>query len=375
MSIRQVDILLVALNEYQTDARSINFLNTFRVLNLHSIGIFASLGKKTPEISPSNAEVFHLSLSKFKRLTPNWIEFCSKASLLVNKFAPRVVFAEDLYSLPIAYLFKKKFNSKIIYDSREIYSELASTRNKKIRQRILANIEKSYIPFVDTIIVTGGLDKEILLEKYPFSTIEIVYNYPSRPKNLIPIDIRKILELPKNSIILVYQGMIFEGRGLELAIKSIKHLDNAHLVVLGRGGYRTKLENLAKTLGVINRIHFLGEVQYSQLLNYTSGADIGLTLIEPISLSYKLALPNKLFEYCQAKIPIIATKLPAIERIFEKFKIGELVEPDISAENLSKVIINTYKNRDIYASTIAKASSIFVWESQIPLIEQILTKK
>lgn len=375
MKKQPIDVLLISLNDSQTDARSINFLETFRKLNLKAVGIFASSHQKNHLSSNQNFQIVNLRLSKSNRLTPKWIEFCTRANILTNHFAPEVVFAEDVYSLPIAYQFKRKFKSKIIYDSREIYSELASLRNKKYKKRIISKIEESLIPYVDTILVTGDLDKKVLSKKFTSSPIEVVYNYPPRAKKIHPIDFKKTLGLPYDSVILIYQGMILEGRGLELALNSLQYIDRAHLVILGEGEYSSKLRDFAKSLGLEHKTHFLGAIPYSELLSYTSGADIGFVLIEPISLSYKLALPNKLFEYCQAKIPIIATKLPAIESIFQKFKIGRIVHPDVSAENLSKEISLILEDRNSYLRELDKASHFFVWETQIPLIEQILTQK
>lgn len=372
MKTKPIDVLLLALNEFQTDARSFNFLETFSKLNLKSVGIFATVKGKQVPLTKQNQDIVYLRLRKFKRLAPKWLEFLLRASLSVKNYSPNFVFCEDLYSLPIAYLYKRKYNSKIIYDSREIYSELASLRNNKIKRNIIATIEKGYVPFVDTILVTGELDKEILKEKFPGLNILVVYNYPPKAKNLQPVNYFQILDIPTNSIIMIYQGMILEGRGLELSIKTLQFIENAHLVIIGKGEYVGKLQELSKRLKVEHRTHFLGEIVYSQLMNYTAGGSIGLALIEPISLSYKLALPNKLFEYCQAKIPVVATRLPAIDRILREFRIGELVEPEISPENLARIVKTTYENRNSYIEDIERASKIFVWEMQIPLIEKII---
>lgn len=375
MKTKSIDVLLLALNEYHTDARSFNFLETFSKLNLRSVGIFATIKRKQCSFAKQNQEIVYLNLRRLKRLAPRWLEFCIKASLLVKNFSPKFVFSEDIYSLPIAYLFKKKYNSKIIYDSREIYSELASLRHSKIKKNIIASIEKRYGPSVDTILVTGELDKKILREKFPSSNFLVVYNFPLRAKNLQPVNYFQILGIPNNSIIMIYQGKILEGRGLELSIKTLQFFENGHLILIGKGEKVEGLQKLSKRLKVEHRTHFLGEIAYSQLLTYTAGGSIGLALIEPISLSYKLALPNKLFEYCQAKIPVIATRLPAIDRIFQEFRIGELVEPEISPENLANVVTTTYENRKFYAEELERASKIFNWEMQISLIEQIFRRQ
>ena len=91
------------------------------------------------------------------------------------------------------------------------------------------------------------------------------------------------------------------------------------LVVLGTGVFRTKYEKLASELGITDRIHFLGNIDQKELINYTAGADIGVALIENISKSYYYALPNKLFEYIMANVPVLISDLPQMKKIVDDY--------------------------------------------------------
>ena len=77
-----------------------------------------------------------------------------------------------------------------------------------------------------------------------------------------------------------------------------------------------------------DRIHFLGAVNHNELLTYTASADIGLALIENISISYYYALPNKLFEYIMAGVPILSSNLPQMKKVIDDYQVGKYVDPE-----------------------------------------------
>jgi glycosyltransferase involved in cell wall biosynthesis len=79
-------------------------------------------------------------------------------------------------------------------------------------------------------------------------------------------------------------------------------------------------------------VHWLGAVPYDTLHALTCGADVGLCLIEPVSMSYEYALPNKLFEYMMARVPCLATDLPALHDHITRYPVGILVERALSPQ-------------------------------------------
>ncbi len=102
-------------------------------------------------------------------------------------------------------------------------------------------------------------------------------------------------------------------------------IPNVHFVILGEGEYRKKFEAEANNSNCSDRIHFLGAVNHTELLTYTASADIGLALIENISISYYYALPNKLFEYIMAGIPILASNLPQMKKVIDDYKLVNML--------------------------------------------------
>jgi glycosyltransferase involved in cell wall biosynthesis len=120
------------------------------------------------------------------------------------------------------------------------------------------------------------------------------------------IDFREEYGIPADKIILLYQGVLLEGRGIPLIMRTMRQVENSVLLILGDGEQKHNFQKLATELGVNDRIIFAGTIQQSELINYTAGADIGLSLIENISISYYHALPNKLFEDIMAGLPVLS---------------------------------------------------------------------
>jgi glycosyltransferase involved in cell wall biosynthesis len=151
------------------------------------------------------------------------------------------------------------------------------------------------------------------------------------------IDLHKKFGIPDENRIILYQGVLSEGRGIELILNALKILPNYAFVILGEGAFKEKFIGLSKKLNLSNRVHFSGMIPQDKLLDYTAGADLGIALIENISKSYFYALPNKLFEYIMAGIPVIVSDLPQMKNIIETYDVGKIVI-DLQPKNIADTI-------------------------------------
>jgi glycosyltransferase involved in cell wall biosynthesis len=73
-------------------------------------------------------------------------------------------------------------------------------------------------------------------------------------------------------------------------------------------------------------VHFLGKISGDHLYEYTPSADIGLCLLENMGLNYYFSLPNRIFDYLQAGVPVLASRFPEIVNIVEKYNTGRLID-------------------------------------------------
>jgi len=218
------------------------------------------------------------------------------------------------------------------------------------------------------------MDATYLEKIYNITNTLVLRNLPSYKKPANIVDYRKLFDLPKNRKIILYQGVLLEGRGLSLTLKALVQLPDTDFVILGGGVYRRKYEEEAKKLNVQDRTHFLGAIKHEDLINYTAGADIGLALIENISLSYYYALPNKLFEYIIAEVPVLVTELPQMEEIVKEYNVGEILQ-DETTDGLSNVLARMFNQKDIlqnYKVNCTKAAKELNWEVEFNKVKNLL---
>src|SRR5690606_9274555 len=134
--------------------------------------------------------------------------------------------------------------------------------------------------------------------------------------------------------IIIYQGSVNINRGIEPLVTAMKHIENAHLYIIGVGDVFDKIVQQVLDLNLQDKITLLGKIPFKFLHHYTHQADLGLSLEENVGLNYKYALPNKLFDYINAGVPVLTSALPEMEKIVSTYKIGETIE-SITPENIA----------------------------------------
>jgi glycosyltransferase involved in cell wall biosynthesis len=129
--------------------------------------------------------------------------------------------------------------------------------------------------------------------------------------------------------LVLHQGAAAPFRGCEQLVRAMSRVAGAHLVFLGNGDPRTArgLAAIAAESGVRDRVHFLPSVPLGRLLATTRQADVGVSLLEGNCENHRLALPNKVFEYVAAHVPVVTSALPELERLVRSHGIGWTVDP------------------------------------------------
>jgi glycosyltransferase involved in cell wall biosynthesis len=232
--------------------------------------------------------------------------------------------------------------------------------------KVVGFIERYFIKKVELILTTGEMDSEFLEKYYGIKNTLVIRNIPLAQPINYKYDFRKELEIHEDKTILLYQGVIIGGRGFKPTLEAMKLLPEVCLVVLGDGERKSEYEQFAKELGLADRIYFMGTIAQEELINYTAGGDLGICLIENISVSYYHALPNKLFEYINAGLPVISSNLPQMKKIVENFDAGIIVD-DLSAESIAssiKKLINEKGLREKYSLNCLKASKELNWQTE-----------
>ena len=365
-------IALVYLGDFFFDARLINMTLSLLSEN-YQISIIGTHENVLQTKIFKNVQFHQIQLIKTGAL--KYLEFHKKTKKILQDNTYDTIISCDLYSLS-AVVSCKKLTQQIIYDCREIYFELAAHTKKPIHRYWNYFFERHYLKYVNQIMVTADTDLKYLqniYQKYTLLQWHIIYNYPSKAfikksPNRLP------LSIPKNNIKIIYQGVLQKGRGITKLIDLANHNDSISVVVVGDGEHHNYFLNYNQKYNINENVHFIGKIPYLELLNITSQCDIGWALITKKGLSNQFALPNKLFEYLVSGIPTIASNLPNISNIFNKYRVGEIVQSN-TIEECNNMIIKIYKNRDEYTKTIVVAAKNFTWDIQHGKFMEIVSGK
>lgn len=287
--------------------------------------------------------------------------------ILLFKVKPRVLTVHILELLPLAFIAKKFINTKIVYDAHELETEKIGMT--PFRQSIAKKIEKLFVKYVDKITVVGYEIADYYKVLYPhLPKPEVILNTPYYQTPIKNDYFRLHYQFESTDLIFLYQGMFSKGRGIETTLKAFEKLkDKAKKVVfLGYG----PLEKLIMSYALRCSNIFCHEaVKPAELLNYTSSADWGIFFLDNPCLSYEYALPNKLFEYTMAGLPVIVTPNIQIKKMVDTYKIGKVTKSHV-LKDLVLILENTnYQHLQDFQFSVINFRSTFHWQMQE---EQIL---
>ncbi len=262
---------------------------------------------------------------------------------------PDVVHCHDTLVLPLGVIVKLFTGAKLIYDAHELESD----RNglSKFQSRITLWVEKFLWRFVDALVVVSPSIQKWYQEKLGTKKSIVILNSPLFQENEgSGVDyLRSKYCIPADCKIFIYVGILGDGRGLELVTQAFIDPDvSSHVVFLGYGELKGCLKKLAEQH---SNLHVHDAVPHSLVVPVVKSADFGLCLVENVSLSDYYCLPNKLFEYCFAGVPVLASDFPDIRSVIKDYGIGECCDLKIdSIRDSIKKIENSnikHKFRDI----------------------------
>jgi glycosyltransferase involved in cell wall biosynthesis len=159
--------------------------------------------------------------------------------------------------------------------------------------------------------------------------VHVVPNYPELAASETVRDLRSLVgggSIPNRGPVVLYLGGLMAGRGLEQLVEAIGLARSSELVLLGDGPLASDLLRRAAVSGAADRVHLLGPVPPKDVIGYASSADVGVSPILPASLSYRYSLPNKLFQYMAAGLPVVASDFPQVREVVEGARCGLVVD-------------------------------------------------
>lgn len=269
--------------------------------------------------------------------------------------------ASDLAALPGVWLAALCRRKVVLLDSRELFTQTPFLVHRLLVRRIWEMMERFLYPKVNYIITVSPPIAEYFERKYQ-KPVWLIYNLPLR---------KETFASPRlESKLLLYQGMLHPYRGLEELILALKYVEQWKLWIVGDGPLRSHLEILVKQQGLEGRVRFFGMVPFEAVDEYTRQATMGVSAELPRGLNHKYALPNKLFDYIQLGIPVLAGEAPLVQRIVRHYECGVVVQP-WEARSIARTLQTVAADPTSYAKWVQGArgaAELLHWEQQVPCL-------
>ena len=261
---------------------------------------------------------------------------------------PEILHGHDADALPPVAAAARRIGIPFIHDAHELWADQENRgRSAPYFAAFRAYyrlVEARLLPRAAAVLTVSPPIAELLRSRYGLARVELVPNYPDVDPGELPVrrDLHALASLPADTPVILYLGGILPWRGLEELVDAISLLRTpAHLVLLGWGGLAASLQVRAAQRGIASRVHVLPPVPSDEVIGYAADASIGVSPIPPSSLNYSLSLPNKVFQYMAAGVPVVASDFPQVREVVEGSGAGRCIDtrrPEVIAAAIDAIL-------------------------------------
>lgn len=307
-----------------------------------------------------------------------YLEFQWRLRKFLSENPADILVANDLDTLWPNFIVARKRAIPLVYDAHEIFTEVPELIHRRLKQRTWQRLEEKLLPNIKHMITVNESIANWYHEKYGVRPV-VVRNIPDKPSTII-LKTREDVGWPLTKKIIVMQGAgINIDRGSEELVQAMQFVHDAVLMIIGSGDVLPKLKQMVMELNLSDRVHFVGKVPPDELKALTRLADIGVTLDKNTNINYRFSLPNKIFDYIHAGIPVLSSKLPELERIITQYNVGIIVashEPEMLAKAIQTMLQSP--QYILWKTNTTRASQELSWyneQRQLDIVfDEILSK-
>ncbi len=280
--------------------------------------------------------------------------------------------ANDLDTL-LANRWASKLRRKpLIYDSHEYFTGVPEIQDRPKVKKAWEKIEKSIFPKLKYIFTVNQSIADLYRNQYN-KEVQVLRNVPTRD-NLTKTKSRTDLGIPVDKKIVLVQGTgINIDRGIEELLEAIAIMDNTILYIVGSGDVLNQLKERSEAQDLNNKVVFVGKLPYNEMMQYTYNADVGVTLDKDTNINYRFSLPNKIFDYIKAGLPVLSSNLVELKKIINHYEIG-VIAVNHSPEEIKKNLLAIWDNEYIYSEykeNTKKAAQELIWEKEVETLLEV----
>ncbi len=359
-------VSLSVINDLVTDNRVHKVAVSLQKMGFNPVLV----GRILPESQPveRNYQTHRMKLL-FRKGSMFYFGYNFRLLFFLLKLRPDVLVANDLDSLLANFLVSRIRRKPLIYDSHEYFTEVPELLGRPVVRAIWKWLERMMVPKVNAAYTVSESIAEVYRELYKVD-FKVVRNLPVCAQREKTVHREKESGKPK---IILYQGAMNLGRGIESAIRAMQFLDGAELWLAGDGDITSRLQEMVYEQDLDKKVKFIGRLPLHNLHEMTCQADLGISLEEDLGLNYRFALPNKLFDYIQAGVPVLVSNLPEMKRIVEQYQIGMIAETHQRKElaELMKIALFDQEKRIIWMKNMPLAAAELCWENEEKILLDI----
>lgn len=290
-----------------------------------------------------------LYLPRFLRHAFNLVELFFPMLVRGGWFRPAIVHCHDTLVLPIGFLISWLTGASLVYDAHELESN--KNGQSKILSRVTLFIERVCWRRIDTLISVStsilswyelnlGRKRSALVLNAPVTSVDFSHTGEGREGGYF----RRKYNIACSDKVFVYLGMLEDGRGIRILLEAFRDPKvSSHVVFIGHGSLSAEISDVASEY---SNIHLHKPVPHEEVVGLVKDADYGLCIVENVSLSDFFCLPNKLFEYCFAGLPVLASNFPDISDVVAKHRLGLVA--DVNARSVIQTIEEIQKNPIVF---------------------------
>jgi len=268
-----------------------------------------------------------------------------------------LVWCNDLDTLLPAAILKRWKKFILIYDSHEYFTEAEGLTGRTKIKHIWERIERYSVQKVDVFITVNQSIASIYSAKYNQS-IHVLRNMPNALNNNAALEIH----LPTDFVLLQGAYIDPDRGGMEL-VAAFQFLDSKKLLVVGSGRDIPNMKKFVAEKGLHEKVVFIDRLPPNELRELTKKAWLGVSLDKPVHLNYTLSLPNKIFDYIHAEIPVLVSPLVELKGIVEHYNVG-IVLPEVTPAAIAEAIQElSEEQRQLYIQNTKLAKLELVWEN------------
>jgi glycosyltransferase involved in cell wall biosynthesis len=255
-----------------------------------------------------------------------------------------ILVANDLDTLFPNFIVSKLKGLILVYDSHEYFTGVPEIQNRPFVKWVWKTIERMIFPKLKYVMTVS--DSIALQYQNEYGIRPLTVRNCSRKTDGIVAYSRENLGVPEEHLLLILQGRgINIDRGAEELIEAVYDTENITLLIVGSGDVLQTLQDKVEEWDANDRIKFIPSVPWPELVKYTKAADVGMSLDKDTNVNYRFSLPNKLFDYIAAGIPVIASNLPEVHKIVSENKCGLIIN-EVDPERIRSAIRDLRDNSE-----------------------------